>query len=93
MFDLREYILKLLDGAIGKEPDYKVRELALGWYDKSVLVEADLQAVDSLIEARQESQTENTTEEIPEEVVEEIIDENAPNEETTIEQSEEVIEE
>ncbi len=50
MFNLRDYILKLLDESIGKEPDYKVRENALKWYERGTLVEADLEAVDKLIE-------------------------------------------
>lgn len=54
MFDLRNYILKLLDGSIGKEPDYKVRENALKWFERGTLVQADLDAIDQLLDARYE---------------------------------------
>ena len=67
MFSLRDYILKLLDDSIGEKPDYKVRELALGWYEKDVLVLADLEAIDSLIEAQYET-VETPVEEITETV-------------------------
>ena len=60
MFDLREFILKILDEKIGNDADYKVRETALGWYQKGVLVEADLAAVDILIEEK--NATENVIE-------------------------------
>lgn len=60
MFDLREFILKILDEKIGNDADYKVRETALGWYQKEVLVEADLAAVDILIEEK--NATENVVE-------------------------------
>ena len=56
MFDLRNYILKLLDGSIGKEPDYKVRENALKWFERGTLVQADLEAIDQLIEAQYETE-------------------------------------
>lgn len=62
MFNLREYILKLLDESIGKELDYKVRENALKWYERGTLVEADLEAVDNLIEERKKSIEEQTAE-------------------------------
>ena len=77
MFSLRDYILKLLDGSIGNEPDYKVREIALGWYDKGVLVQADLAALDSLIEAqyKEEAVEEEVEEAVIEEATEEVIEE------------------
>ncbi len=72
MFNLRDYILKLLDESIGKEPDYKVRENALKWYERGTLVEDDLEAVDKLIEERKKT----IEEQIVENIIDEIIEEN-----------------
>lgn len=77
MFNLREYILKLLDGSIGKEPDYKIRENALKWYERGTLVEADLEAIDQLIEERNKPIEEQIGEEASS--VEEISEENEEN--------------
>ena len=60
MFKLNDYIMKLLKEMIGKEADYKVRELALGWFSKGVLTEVDLAEIDTLIEEK--NTAENTTE-------------------------------
>ena len=80
MFDLRNYILKILDGSIGKEPDYKVRENALKWLERDVLVQADLEGLDQLIEAQYED-VEETIEEEPEKVLQEEIEEPVESEE------------
>lgn len=80
MFDLRDFILKTIDGMIGVEPDYKVREYSLGWYTKSILVEADLGAVDALIEERNRIKNENSSGN--EEIQEESSAENEENVET-----------
>ena len=77
MFNLRDYILKLLDESIGKEPDYKVRENALKWYERGTLVEADLEAIDQLIEERKKSSAEQIQEEPSS--IEEIQEENEEN--------------
>lgn len=79
MFNLREYILKLLDESIGKELDYKVRENALKWYERGILVEADLEAVDNLIEERKKT-IEEETEEIVDEIVENLEEDMTGNE-------------
>lgn len=60
MFKLNDYIMKLIKEMIGKEADYKVRELALGWFSKGVLAEEDLAEIDTLIEEK--NTAENTTE-------------------------------
>lgn len=75
MFNLREYILKLLDGSIGKEPDYKIRENALKWYERGTLVEADLEVIDQLIEERNKPIEEQVQEEPTDELVENTINE------------------
>ena len=66
MFDLREFVNKTLQGMIGQEPDYRVRSYALGWYDKGVLTDADLQTVEDDIAALQEP--EQPVEAVPDEV-------------------------
>ena len=86
MFNLREYILKLLDGSIGKEPDYKIRENALKWYERGTLVEADLEAIDQLIEERNKPIEEQIGEETSS--VEEILEENEENSDEDIESAE-----
>lgn len=86
MFNLREYILKLLDGSIGKEPDYKIRENALKWYERGTLVEADLEAIDQLIEERNKPIEEQIGEEASS--VEEISEENEENSDEDIESAE-----
>lgn len=49
MFKLNEFVLRCITGMIGNEPDYKVMEYALGWYNKSVLTEDDLANIDNLL--------------------------------------------
>lgn len=49
MFKLRNFIMKTLLESIGKEPDYKIRDNALGWYDKSKLTEDDLAEIEAAI--------------------------------------------
>lgn len=52
MFILKEFIMKILKEKIGNEPDYKVRELALGWFTKGELNQKDLADIDDIIENR-----------------------------------------
>lgn len=63
---LRNYILTIIDKMINsnKEDDYKIMNYALGWYEKDVLVQADLEAVQELIAAKNNEATEETAEEI-----------------------------
>lgn len=61
MFNLRDFIVKTISGMVGREADYKVRQYALGWYDKGVLTDAD-QTVEDGIAALQVPQE-------PEEIV------------------------
>ena len=79
MFDLRNYILKILKGSIGKEPDYKIRENALKWLERSVLVQADLEEIDQLIDAQYT--VEETIQDVAEEVLQEETEENPTEEE------------
>lgn len=70
MFILKEFIMKILKEKIGNEPDYRVRELALGWYSKGELTQADLADVDLMIEESHQSVSK-------EEHIEKIQEENA----------------
>jgi len=49
MFRLENFIMQAILGMIGREPDYKVREYALGWFTKSVLAESDLATVEEAL--------------------------------------------
>ena len=62
MFNLHDFVMTTLHGMIGHEPDYKVRQYALGWYDKAQLTAEDMAAVEAAIEA-QYAQPEEITEE------------------------------
>lgn len=60
---LRNFVLKTIDGMIGNELDYKVREYTLGWVMKGVLTEEDMLAIDAKIEAQYVTAEEEVTEE------------------------------
>ena len=66
MFDLRDFVSKVLADMIGREPDYKVRQYALGWYDKGVLLDADMQVVEDGIAALQQPEAVPEPEILPE---------------------------
>lgn len=52
MFSLREFVKKGLLDAVGKMADYQVILNAAGWFEKGVLLEADLAEIQSTIDAR-----------------------------------------
>ena len=52
MFNLHDFVMKTLMGMAGREPDYKVRQYALSWYDKAELTAEDMAAVEEAIEAQ-----------------------------------------
>lgn len=52
MFVLRDFLLKTLLGMVAKEPDYKVRQYALSWYDKGELTSEDMAIIEAAIEAQ-----------------------------------------
>ena len=52
MFNYREFLMRGLTDAIGKQPDYKVILNANGFYEKGVLEENDLAMLSELIEAK-----------------------------------------
>ena len=64
MFNLHDFVMKTLKGMVGREPDYKVRQYALGWYDKAELTAEDMAELEAAIEAQYA--VEETVEEIVE---------------------------
>lgn len=77
MFSLNEFIMKILKEKIGKEANYKVRELALGWFSKGELTQDNLAEIDSLIEGKNSKEITEIFEEITEPTIDEILAENA----------------
>ena len=51
MFVLHDFVMKTLMGMVGREPDYKVRQYALSWYDRAELTAEDMTALETAIEA------------------------------------------
>lgn len=47
MFELHKFVIDTILGMVGKEPEYKVRQYSLGWFEKAVLTEEDLAAVEA----------------------------------------------
>ena len=52
MFNLHDFVMNTLHGMVGHEPDYKVRQYALGWYDKAQLTAEDMASIEEAIEAQ-----------------------------------------
>ena len=50
MFNLRDFVKKVLMDAVGKMADYQVILNASGWLEKGVLTEEDLEEIDMAIE-------------------------------------------
>ena len=47
MFNIHDFVFETILGMIGKEPEYKVRQYALGWLEKDVLTQEDLAEVEA----------------------------------------------
>lgn len=67
MFDLKNYIMKLLIESMGKEPDYKIRENALKWYERGTLPIETLEVIDTMLEERKKNFIDEDFEETEEE--------------------------
>lgn len=50
MFNLHDYIMKMLRGMVGNYPDWQIMEYALNWYSKGKLTEEDLAEVEGWFE-------------------------------------------
>ena len=66
MFNLREYIKKGFLDAVGKMSDYQIILNSVGWMEKGVLTEDDLEDINTKIDAQY------AVEEVIEETVEEL---------------------
>lgn len=66
MFILHDFVMTTLHDMIGHEPDYKVRQYALGWYDKAQLTNEDMASIEEAILAQYEQTEEITAEEVTE---------------------------
>lgn len=56
MFHLHDFVMKTLMGMVGREPDYKVRQYALGWFDKAELTAEDMAQLEAAIEAQYQTE-------------------------------------
>lgn len=50
MFNLHKFIMDTILGMVGNEPDYKVRQYALGWHTKGELTTEDMAEIELAIE-------------------------------------------
>ena len=58
-FSLRNFIMDALRDSVGFMPDHKVKLLAVGWHEKGVLSEGDLEQIEAFITEK------NTPKEMP----------------------------
>lgn len=65
MFNLHDFVMDTIHSMIGKEPEYKVRQYALGWFEREVLTEYDLSLVEGWLADHAAAQ-EQVPEEVPE---------------------------
>ena len=63
MFSMHNFVFETILGMIGREPEYKVRQYALGWLEKDVLTEEDLAAVEARFAELAEEQAPEEAEE------------------------------
>lgn len=47
IFNLRDFVMKTLRGMKEHYAEFQVREYALNWYSKGVLIDEDMQEIDS----------------------------------------------
>lgn len=66
MFSMHNFVFVTILGMIGKEPEYRVRKYALGWFDRDVLTQEDLAAVEARF-AELATPSEEESEEVEEE--------------------------
>ena len=52
MFNLRNFVKKGFLNAIGKMADYQIILNAMGWYEKGVLMEEDLEEINDKIDVQ-----------------------------------------
>ena len=57
MFNLHNFVMDTIHSMIGREPEYKVRQYALGWFDREVLTEYDLSVIEGWLAEQEQEQT------------------------------------
>ncbi len=62
MFRLEEFIMNTIKGMVGNEPDYKIQEYALSWYNRGKLTEDDLAEIEKLINDKNSEYEQNNME-------------------------------
>ncbi len=62
MFDLHDFVMRTLAAMRDNEPEYKVRQYALGWFQRDVLTEDDLAIIDSWYENAENGEADAETE-------------------------------
>lgn len=62
---LRNFVMDTIHGMIGHEVEYVIRQYALGWFDKNVLKEYDLETIEGWL-ADQAAAQAQASEEVPE---------------------------
>lgn len=60
MFNLHDFVINTITRMIGNEPDYKVMEYSLKWYDKQVLKDEDLILIENKINEKNELDEDTT---------------------------------
>ena len=70
MFSLRDFIKKGLLDAVGKMADYQIILNAMGWFERGVLNEADLEEIDNAINSQYPSEDVPFQDELVEEIEE-----------------------
>ena len=68
MFSLKEFVKSGLLKAVGKMADYQVILNAAGWFEKGVLVEADLEEIQATIDKQYAQETSSEETEVAEEM-------------------------
>ena len=61
MFRLNDFIMKGLLNAVGKMGDYQIILNAAGWYDKGVLTDADMMALQKAIDMQYAAEDEEVS--------------------------------
>ena len=60
MFDLSSFIMKTIRGMVGNEPDYRIPEYALSWYNRGKLTEENLAEIEELINKQYTTEEDET---------------------------------
>lgn len=75
---LRNFVKKGLLDAVGKMADYQIILNAMGWFEKGVLLEEDLEEINRAIEESHKEPEPVEIEEMDTEPVEEVVEDTEP---------------